>query len=740
MYPNSGEDRTSEGGGRGQMRTIDPKNLPSQFTLSEARKADLGEHPRLLDGFLYIGATVIFSEPGLGKTMLAGQVEEHLAYGRPFGPWVPERPVRCMVVDLEGDMRLASERSLTITPFGLLPSDHDHPNRADIYYATEWPGQSFLERIAVLEERLKAAQEAGAPFGYVRIDTLRLFLGSKPHGANAYEWDAHCVRRLNQLALHFDVALALVHHTNKAGELSGSTGVAGSAVCVVQLRRNPEADDECQLVSTKVRVDAPFKYALMMDDRGRWEFTEAITPTQAALSGAKRSIVNILTGAGPQVLQDLRESLPSLPRNTVKSALTRLRYDNIVCYRRGRWQLTAETITSHPLCQMCGDPMEAFAPGQTAHPTCTPDPFVEQTVAKFLGVPVPPARQAPADEEIPAPHPRNDEQDEHQEPDEPEEDDHPEVAKFPSVAQLRESVARSRMHPVKVVEKVDRESLPWTLMRERMDGAHQAKAWQGEVPEGTELVVALDRNGSFPSAMSSVPLAPNKLLHTGPYASPIDRENLAGIAQIKIPEWDADERGIPHPLGRLADAGPGELVWVTSSHLEFLDGLAEKGHVPMMRVYDSYFGRRNTSLFEPYYKWARTLREQTAGMDEETKVEAKRAISRAIRGLWPKRAKSPFWRPDWWAAVTAQSAVRHWATAWRAVEGGAKLLSIGMTDEVVFAVPPDTDAPRLWVPTPYRIGAGFGQVKHKAVKVGDEMVMSPLTVEQWRGTRHGSKR
>jgi DNA-binding HxlR family transcriptional regulator len=716
------------------MRTIDPKNLPTEFVLSEARKADLGEHPRLLDGFLYVGLSVLFSEPGLGKSMLQGQVEEHLAYGRPFGHWVPERPVRCMVIDLEGDMRLASERSLTITPFGLLRSDHDHPMSADIYYATEWRGGTFYERLAVLEERLIAAEEAGEPFGYVRVDTLRLFLGSKPHGANAYEWDAFCLRQMNKLALKHDICLVLVHHTNKAGEVSGSTGVAGSVVCIMQIRRNPDNDDECQLLSHKVRVDVPFRYALMMDDRGRWEFTEAITPTQAELGGAKRSIVNVLTGHGPQVLQDLREHLPGLARNTLKSALTRLKHGGIVAYRRGRWELTEQTLADHPRCQICDLPMTAFMPGQTTHPTCTPDPWAEETVHKFLGRPVlPEQQQAPVDVEQPAGHPDEDDQEHDQE--------HPEVAKFPAFQELRASIAASRMKPLPCVSKTEREGLPWSLITKQMDGAHQSRAWQGTIPEGTEWVVVLDRNGSFPSAMSSVPVAPNKLLHTGPKDSPIEREGLAGICQITIPEWDADGRGMPHPLGRLAAAGPGELVWVTSSHVEYLDRLAREGLVPMVRVHDSWLGRRNTSLFERYYKWARLVREQTAGMDEETRTQAKRSISRAIRALHPTQTSSPFWRPDWHRAVVAQSAVRHWATAWRAVhEGGASLLSIGMTDEVVFAVPPDEEFPKLWVPAPYRIGGGYGMVKHKAVKVDGEMVMSPLTVEQWKGSRRGSSR
>jgi hypothetical protein len=248
-------------------------------------------------------------------------------------------------------------------------------------------------------------------------------------------------------------------------------------------------------------------------------------------------------------------------------------------------------------------------------------------------------------------------------------------------------------------------------------------------------VAVLDRNGSYPSAMSSVPVAPNKLTHTGPLGTDtVARKILAGLFQIAVPAWD--ESKVPHPLGRAAEVPDGELIWITGSHLELLDKLAADGRMPVVDVLDSWTGRRNSSLFERFYKWTKTVREQTAGLDEDTRTAAKRSISTAIRSLHPKQARSPFWRPDWHKAVVAQASVRHWITADRAVQGGAVLLSIGSVDEVAFAVPADDVAPRLWVPTPYRIGAGFGQVKHKEITMGQEKAMSPVTVDQWLRRGH----
>jgi hypothetical protein len=719
-------------GGTGHVQTIDPRQLPHSFTISQARAADLGEHPRLLDGFLYEGLTVLFSEPGLGKSMLSASVEEHLAYGRPFGPWVPEKPHRCLVLDFEGDMRLASERSLTNTPWGLLPSDHGRPMPADIEYETEWPGDGFFGRLGVLEQRLEFAVRQGQPYSYVRIDTMRLFLGAKPHGVNAYEWDAACLGRLNRLALQYGVALVLVHHTNKAGEVSGSTGVAGSAVVVAQLKRNPDNDDECLLVSHKVRVDAPFRYPVVMDERGRWEFTEDITPTQAALSGIKRAVVDLITSRGPRTMADIREALPEHKPQAIKTAMRRLRDEYVLTYRHGAWRFTRQTIQEHPNCIQCGQPMEVYEPGQRQHPTCEPDAEQAATAAKWLGLPTVPAPARPADA------PR--EHDEHQEHDDvdgrvpDDETEHPETQRWPALRELQAAVSKSRMKPLPRVPKAERESKPWSLVTERLDGHFRSRAWTPEVPEGTEHVVLLDRNGSYMSACSSVPVAPNKLTHTGPLEV-TDRKNRAGLAEILNFEWTRTD--IPHPLGRAVEGvEPGQPVWITTSHLEFLDQWAAKGIMPVVTVVDSWTGIRNTSLFEPYYKWTKMVREATQG---DERVEAKRAMSRAIRSLHPRQARSPFWRPDWHKAVLAQAAIRHWIKAYQAVEQGAVLLSIGAVDEVAFAVPAGED-PTLWVPPGYRLGQGYGEVKHKEVLVQGEKIMSPVTVEQWLQRGRGPKR
>ncbi|MEU9371494.1 hypothetical protein AB0D71_44105 [Streptomyces avermitilis] len=162
------------------------------------------------------------------------------------------------------------------------------------------------------------------------------------------------------------------------------------------------------------------------------------------------------------------------------------------------------------------------------------------------------------------------------------EEDEPEGAVFPALRILKDAVKRSKMHPIPVIRAEEREDGPWRLISEDMDGepgwvhrdvtstrvghirAHgkRVRRDQLDVPAsfGDGVVCLIDRNGSYPSACSAVPLAPNKL-HTGPLDA-FDKTQ-AGIYLIDIPEWNYP--GMPHPLGRLVDR-PDEQgrVWVTT--------------------------------------------------------------------------------------------------------------------------------------------------------------------------------
>lgn len=315
------------------------------------------------------------------------------------------------------------------------------------------------------------------------------------------------------------------------------------------------------------------------------------------------------------------------------------------------------------------------------------------------------------------------------------EEDEPEGAVFPALRILKDAVKRSKMHPIPVIRAEEREDGPWPLISEDMDGepgwvhphvtstrvAHirangkRVRRDQLDVPAsfGDGVMCLIDRNGSYPSACSAVPLAPNKLLHTGPLDA-FDKTQ-AGIYLIDIPEWDYP--GMPHPLGRLIDRPDDQgRVWVTTPHIKQLERLHRDGHLTTpVTIHNSWTGKANESLFKPFYTAAREARTELIQAGGEPYKNYKTRLSIALRLLWPKRPsqRSPFWRPDWRMSMVAEASVRHWTVAFKAVQKGHNLIALRNVDAAVFWTPQDTP------PDTYRIGTGFGEVKAKFIPRGE---------------------
>ncbi|MFF3890399.1 DnaB-like helicase C-terminal domain-containing protein [Streptomyces sp. NPDC001914] len=315
------------------------------------------------------------------------------------------------------------------------------------------------------------------------------------------------------------------------------------------------------------------------------------------------------------------------------------------------------------------------------------------------------------------------------------EEEEPEGVVFPGLKILKDAVARSKMHPIPVIRTEDRDGGPWPLISEDMSGepkwvhpdvtstrvAHirdngkRVRRDKFDVPAsfGEGLMCLIDRNGSYPSACSAIPLAPNKLLHTGPLNA-FDK-GQAGIYLIDIPEWNFP--GMPHPLGQLIDRTDDQgRVWVTTPHIKQLERLHRDGHLTQkVTIHDSWTGRANESLFKPFYTAAREARTDLVQVGGDAYAAYKTRVSIALRLLWPKRQeqRSPFWRPDWRMSMVAEASVRHWMAAFKAVQEGHTLIALRKVDAAIFWTPDQTP------PDTYRIGTGFGEVKAKFLQAGE---------------------
>jgi hypothetical protein len=665
----------------------------------------------LVDGLVPIGAMVVYADPGAGKSMVGQQIIHHLAYGRPLGPW--GKPTQggalVRVFDLESWWKLTQDRSYSITPYGELPGD-GHADRRDHYiaYSTtvipprdaeEWsviPSQP--ERHALyLEQMLQQAQEAGMPLRLVVIDTLTKFVGPKPAKAagNSYEYEAAVIDRLNRLGLDYRCAIMIIHHTNKAGEISGSQGIGGSATVTCKLKVAERTEDEIEqgctatgvLVSTKVRIGADFCYAVEQRADGVWEFVDK-APSAAEAAGNARVVLAALAD-GPKTKAQLAST--SGLANSLAKTLTRMRKQGLIHSKYGQWHMVRDERRTLPgeadgRCEICRGPMTITYPGQTAHPGCTPP---EDPPTGGGGSPAPVAPVEP-DSGIDV-------------------SDASEPERKTAFQMLTGSISKSRMKPILRVSGEHRAEEPWSLVTEAMSGEHR---WtrHPKLADGV-MVTTLDRSGSYPSAMGSVLVAANLLHHTGPMEALPPK--TGGLFLVPAVEWA--EECIGHPLGRLADQ-EADTWWVTTPHMQLLEKLHRTERIKRPVILDSWTGRGTSGLFTAFSKEVQAMRSsaQLAG-DAERYAEVKRSTSVAIRCMWPKQTQSPIWRPDWNVSVRAEASTRHWIRADQASASGTSILRLGRVDEVDIAGP-------LVVPAPYVLGTSYGQVKIKAQRTYGEWV------------------
>ncbi|MET8826321.1 hypothetical protein ABZX40_30410 [Streptomyces sp. NPDC004610] len=100
----------------------------------------------------------------------------------------------------------------------------------------------------------------------------------------------------------------------------------------------------------------------------------------------------------------------------------------------------------------------------------------------------------------------------------------------------------------------------------------------------------------------------------------------------------------------------------------------------MPTIHDSWTGKYNESLVKPFYeatRKARTKRVHVGGDPYKANV-TRLSIALRLRLLWPKRPsqRSPFWRPDRRMCMVAETSVRHWTVALKAVQEGHTLIAL----------------------------------------------------------------
>lgn len=680
---------------------VERNPLPTAYW--EYRDARYGDYPDvefLIPGLLPVGLTVLVAPPKIGKSMLGMQVEHYLSAGVELFGYRADAKYRCLVIDLEGNARRTRQRHWQLLPrFPGNPAT-DGSELAEAAHGDNWyihgndldSGfvQTFgvKDRIAWLGSYLDSAASHGYRFKHVRIDTLRLFLGAKPREMNAYDYDAMVGRWLDELAQQRGISILVPHHTRKSSgsdedwleRVSGSTGIAGSASCIWLLDRNRGRPEGVLRVAPRddEESEVPVRF-----HNGRYSFADDLTSAQARHTGGPRAVLDFLNEHRTATFTELMMGT-GLEKNQVGKIVGRLADSGEIESARGRWRIVPTGIGIH------ADLLDVIDEEETA---AGRPPLIPAKSSASSGSSSP--EETPAAEKSAV-----DEGTDQQQATEPA--DPPRGN--PAITALCQSIEAARVYAVPLIAAELRGREPWVLADALQVGRHKWFTPELDDYDDSWDVVLLDRNGSYPSVLSSVPVASSTLVHTGACGYDPDR---AGMYLIQPEPW---VDGRPHPLG--VAGWSRDPVWITAPHVELL---AKLGRLP--GILDSWTGRRCTTLFERFYRWAKEARESAT---PETATETKRQTNIAIRSLWLKGVKDDgtpdnkgrLWRPDWHTAILAESNVRHWVKVDRARYHGRLILAVTNTDEVALAIPADADLTPELV-HPYVLGTGYGQVKVK---------------------------
>lgn len=674
-----------EQGSAGERRAAWWQDFNVWYSESEVRYRDIPRPEPLIPELLFRGtAAILAAGPKVGKSFLCQQWEHYLAYGRPFGGWPARDRVRCLIIDLEGDPGITQDRSRSISPLGVLDGENKYGTgrAADLIdYVHEWPTArgTFRERLELLDRVLQEAADSGAPYSYVRIDTMKLFIGKNRKNENAYDFDATNAAWVNKLAAKHGVSILMLHHLKKDGgeedwveRLSGSMGSAGSVSTIMYLERARGAETGILHVASRrgMSFDHPMRYDV---HSGLWEFAPDLTLAEAQHSATPRLILEYLAKHPSATIAELRADIPQTPA-TIDRALQRLRQEGTIDYAGKLW-----TLTNSPANRRAVELVPESLPWADRPEPAQP-------------VPAAPDAQAPAG--LPVPEPAS--------PDGSADGFEPEA--LPTMAggnaalqQLLEITRQSRLHAVWKLPPEQKELLGYDAVW--LGGKpNQFTMFPAACPQDCETVKVFDRKAAYPQSMKAW-VVPNILRRFGALEyDQIRRERLAGMFMVVAQQWRHAD-ALPNPWGPLL---AGEKALMPRATLDRLAQLAERGMIEPPKVLWALAGKGSENLLAPWGQWMLDQRRSAADAEQlaARKAEQNSAFG-CLRIVDPDKQPGPVDRWDWQYGVVGA----HYATMNRvavaALDAGDRVLAVGNTDELVFAVPAGAD-PQTWVPESMR--------------------------------------
>lgn len=674
------------------------------------RTADLPTTQYVCGHPLYpVGHSVfLYGAPGVGKSFIQQGINHTFAWGKPLGSgetrFAPEVTANVLYIDFEGNPSLVKERSLALTPFGVLASDKGGtpmPTDTDYIFSEGFTGKTFPERLAELEDVLTWKENTSVPYSLVILDTFTMFVGGNSGTKNAYDYDVEAIKALNLLASKFEVCMVLIHHPNKAGEMSGSVGRAGTCSIVAKFEK---IDDENAVLKTeKNRVGPAMEFNYYSDRDRIWRLATDVPTKLAVAKGNNKAILALLNQHGVMTKATLVKET-GLPEGSIKSALTRMAKTGLVERVEDGWRCTfapKQEIPAMPVwrtpkrCPQCNftEDWEWGCPN-TRCELHKPENFAGQITYPREGTPT---ETAPKLQLV---------------------TEEPKRSIIPTLAldfsefepqEPKKGAIKASMRLMKTSVQRDTARYRPSLFAAQPD-VPKAEIWEGrnkwtmEITPGTPLV-RLDKNAAYLSAA-------NTKLPIGPLQE--DADPLAAILDGRV--GYATVSGFDRPLpcgGPFFSRTERDEATITTATLKQV-----MRFIPDLTITKSYTAPGTEVLLRPWIEVLKEEREK-ALRDGDTARYAfvKNCYSLTVSTMGDSSANWEIRREDWMHILRSQAYTNVWMKAVQAQAAGITVVKVGNTDEIWIVDSGDWETatyetsrgPQLVFP----IGTNLGQWKIK---------------------------
>jgi hypothetical protein len=289
------------------LESADNTTQPKVVSAADLLVAEFEELPFTIDQILPTGAlTIVAGKKGEGKTTLSLQLAAAVVRKSDFLGRKVRSPGPVLVVTLE------DSRSDLQSKLRRIIGDLDSKKVTDLHILDQLP--TFPNGIAVLEQQLKNATDAGKPYKVAVIDPFFAVAPQRHGHLDITRADYSEVVPLKKLAKDFGVSIVLVSHSPKApwadtrDRVLGTTGFIAPADALWIMTRDPE-DDAIKRLSISGRSVRDQNLRLELGEGG-FEVLEEGVDVEAGPE--QKRILRLLKRKGPMFPKEIAKALQNL--------------------------------------------------------------------------------------------------------------------------------------------------------------------------------------------------------------------------------------------------------------------------------------------------------------------------------------------------------------------------------------------------------------------------------------------